>query len=772
MNKVKDKSSAEEYFYAELPEEKEKERNVPFIFKTLLFCVAGMGFSCFGGTADISPFAVSFISAVPFRYCLPAFIGSTLGYFATVKEGMVLKYVGATVLMCLFRLLMNRRFKEKESSFIGSVIAFCSLFLSGIIYLWFDEVALLPLIILIGESIIAFFSSYLFIKAFNLHFYRGSVDAFSKKEVFSLTVSIGISLMCLCSISVQGLSPGRIFATVLLMFICLFKGAGASAVAGALTGIFLSFTADGEYLFPAFVIASLVGGFLSESGQTVVSLSFTAVFFTVSLFTCDIAEGWLSLIEPIIGCSIFLLIPASRISELEDYLDKMLSVHKKTDDFALAQILKTASANMESVAVIVDDVSRKLDRIINPEVNRLFSLLQQKVCDKCEKKSACWNKGFDSTASDILKIMGVEKAGHGRIGLSVTCPRYDLLCNALSSSFPSYSNAIATKNKITEMRRILTDQFSGMSDFLYGLSENISQSRTRDKGKSAYLKTALRDSGIPVERLDCFFFRGRVTVEIFLFQEDRTYIKKIRPLIEFVTKRRFDEPETENSGTSLFLLFREKAAYTVKSGYSQRSMKAGNLCGDTVGIFTSDCGFLNYLISDGMGTGSRAAIDSNLVTSVIEKLICSSFSYESACKTVNNALIMKSTDESTATVDAVQINPYNCNAVFYKAGGTLSLIRSGDSVSVIEKVSLPLGIIRNTLPVREEKELKKGDIILMLSDGVTNRDCGWINDELLAWSKSDMQSLASHIASLAALRSESASRDDITVVALKIEKAQ
>ena len=188
-------------------------------------------------------------------------------------------------------------------------------------------------------------------------------------------------------------------------------------------------------------------------------------------------------------------------------------------------------------------------------------------------------------------------------------------------------------------------------------------------------------------------------------------------------------------------------------------------------IFTSDCGYHNFLISDGMGTGSRAAIDSNLTASVIEKLICASFSFESACKTVNNTLIIKSTDESLATVDALQINPYNGRSVFYKAGGSISLIRQGDSITVIEKASLPLGILRNAPLSQEERELKKGDIVLLLSDGVTNSDCGWINDELLAWSKSDMQSLANHIASLAALRSESATRDDITVVALRIEKA-
>lgn len=770
MNKIKDRTNAE-YFFTEPPEKREKAGTVPFTLWALTALAAGMGFACFSTPEGISPFAVSFLSAVPYPLCLPSFIGSILGFFITVKDASVLKYAGAATVMCLFRIIMKRRFSDREGSLVSSVVAFCALFLSGLIYLWFEEIYLLPLLTLVCESIICLFASRLFMKAFSLPFYRGSADAFSKKELSALVLSFGITLMCLCSISLQGLSPGRIFAIVLMMFLCLLKGTEA-AIYGAVTGGFLALAPDSGYLFPAFVLAALVGGFLSESGQTAVSLSFTAVFFASSLFLCDIDKGWLSLIEPVIGCGIFLLIPAAKISELEDYLDKILSSKKNGDDFALAERLKAASTNMEAVAVIVDDVSVRLDKIINPEVNRLFSRLQQRVCDRCEKKTACWNKSFDSTASDILKILGVEKSGQGRIGLSVVCPRYDLLCTELSASFPSYSNAIATKNKITEMRRILTDQFSGMSDFLYDLSESISQSRTKDKNKSAYIKSALRDSGIPAERADCYFFRGRVTAEITLSHEDSACIKKISPLLEFITKRHFEEPETENTGNNLSVIFREKASYTVKSGYSQRSMKAGKLCGDTVAFFTSECGFYNFLISDGMGTGSRAAIDSSLTASVIEKLICSCFSYESACNTVNNALIMKSTDESTATVDAVQINPYTCEAVFYKAGGTVSLVRRGDKVKAIEKASLPLGIIRSIPLAREEIRLKKGDIILMLSDGVTNTDCGWINDELLAWSRSDMQALASHIASLAALRSESATRDDITVVALKIEKAE
>ena len=162
MNKIKDLSAEEEY-YSETTPENEQKKNLPFVMKSLLFCIGGMGFACFNGFDNISPFSVSFLSAVPFQYCLPSFIGSTVGYFVTADEGSLLRYIGASLLICLFRIIMNRRFKERESSYIGSVITFCSLFFSGIIYLWFEDLSLLPILLLISESIIGLFSSLMFI---------------------------------------------------------------------------------------------------------------------------------------------------------------------------------------------------------------------------------------------------------------------------------------------------------------------------------------------------------------------------------------------------------------------------------------------------------------------------------------------------------------------------------------------------------------------------------------------------------------------------------
>ena len=81
---------------------------------------------------------------------------------------------------------------------------------------------------------------------------------------------------------------------------------------------------------------------------------------------------------------------------------------------------------------------------------------------------------------------------------------------------------------------------------------------------------------------------------------------------------------------------------------------------------------------------------------------------------------------------------------------------------------MPLGILKQVTPSYCERDLAPGDLLLLVSDGATAGDCGWISDELLAWSTSSMDALAAHIAKLARLRSEENTRDDITVIAARI----
>ena len=62
-----------------------------------------------------------------------------------------------------------------------------------------------------------------------------------------------------------------------------------------------------------------------------------------------------------------------------------------------------------------------------------------------------------------------------------------------------------------------------------------------------------------------------------------------------------------------------KSAFTMRTGASQRTCGESALCGDTFETFRDGRGRQILLISDGMGTGGRAAVDAAMASGPVFK---------------------------------------------------------------------------------------------------------------------------------------------------------
>ena len=751
-----------------------KEKGTAYYFRFALFAFAGFCFSQLEALGDMSPFTVSFLSAIKFDYCFGTFMASALGYFLSKNWQTAIRYTAVSFLMCLVRLTLNRWYSHKDSGRINCIASFLCQAVTGTVFIAITGFNYINLFMVLCESFLSLCACIFFIRSAKTPVFKTGISALSVKDSTSLVLSLCIFLMCMSGFSIEGLSPARILSCLGVMFISFYKGTAAGSVAGICIGASLCIDSNFRYLFPCYALSGVVSGVCSPLGQIVTALAFGISYSVISLTDGTDSNVIISLVEVAIASAAFIMVPSKWITTLGDTLKRSGIAPDNPVTRQVSENLHSAAQNIYQVSEIIGKVSDKLDGIINPEVNRLFANLQQSVCVGCENKSRCWNKMFDSTASDILAISGIEKRSKGKLPLEKRCTRQDMLRKGIEENRFEYANNMAVKMKIREMRKVLTDQFCGMGEFLNETAEKVAGSKIEDTARSASLRTVLQDSGIYTDALNYFTDKdGRVTIEISIidrpFEIDR---KKLRHIIEFISKRRFGDADINVGDVKTTITFQEKYLYDVQFGYCQKPLNQKGLCGDSVSFVCCGEGIRTAIISDGMGTGSRAAIDSTLTCSIIEKLLSGGFSVKGAVKAVNSAMIMKSTDESISTVDAVSINLYTATADFYKSGAAISFIRSGNEIRVIKEESLPLGIIRNTNPAHKQITLSPGDIVLLVSDGVTGEDCGWINDELLSWSTNSMEDLAGHICSLASLRSDEASRDDITAVALKISKTQ
>lgn len=756
----------EEYYAEDISKEKTPVRYLKMIGAGFV----GLCFSQLNALGDMSPFGVSFLCVLPFEFCFPCFIGSAVGYFLALPWQAALEYTLALSVCALFRLLLHRRFPSIDGGIANQIIAFCTLLSAGLTVMLFTEFTFHSVVMLILEAALGLCSSTFFLRAFKTPVLNIGIKNLHAKDSVSLVLSLCIFLLCMSGFTIEGISPARILSCLVVMFASLYKGSAAGAVTGVCVGAALCINPEFRHLFPAYALGGLMAGVFSAFGQIGVAAAFGVCYGAVCVIS-GIDEGFvISLIEVGISFAAFLIVPVKYISSLQDFLQKSGMISDNQVNKQVAAHLKKAANNIYEVSKIVSTVSDKLDNVINPELNRLFANIQQRVCDGCDSKSVCWNKNFDSTATDVLRLTGIEKRSKSKIPLEKHCKRAEQLSAFTRMSKKEYVDSMATKMKIREMRRVLTDQFSGIGDFLCEVSEQVSESRIIDTARSTAIRTAIQDAGIDIDALSYFTNSiGSVSIEITIldkiYEFDR---KKVKTIIELMTKRFFESPDIKMTDIRTTVTYTEKLPFTVKTGFFQKALKENTVCGDTVAMTENQKNSFCALISDGMGTGKRAAVDSVMTAALMEKLLSAGFSFDSALKIVNSALIAKSTDESIATIDGVEVNMYTGQADFYKAGAAISLMRKGNQVITVEKSSLPLGILRNIAFAKDSLKMEVGDIILLVSDGVTASDCGWISDELLSWSTNSMEDLARHIVGLARLRNKKGTADDLTVLAVKL----
>ena len=147
---------------------------------------------------------------------------------------------------------------------------------------------------------------------------------------------------------------------------------------------------------------------------------------------------------------------------------------------------------------------------------------------------------------------------------------------------------------------------------------------------------------------------------------------------------------------------------------------AGTINGDCCGWQDLGDGRTALVISDGMGKGKRAAAESLLVTRTVLGLLKAGAGTELTLKMINTIMMMKDGDDSFATVDLAVVDRASGKTRFYKIGAAPTLIRRRNNIEEVQLSAVPLGIVNGLEIHSVEVFLKKGDYLIMMSDGVSD----------------------------------------------------
>lgn len=236
--------------------------------------------------------------------------------------------------------------------------------------------------------------------------------------------------------------------------------------------------------------------------------------------------------------------------------------------------------------------------------------------------------------------------------------------------------------------------------------------------------------------------------------------------IYFICKKSFMKPEIFENEKSIIIKFCEKTQFRPQVIAKQHICDGEKNCGDCYCSFFDGLGNFYVIISDGMGKGNLASISGNMVAKIIKNMLRNGVNIETVIFVTNFVLIEKSREESLATLDLLKINLFTGKSFFIKLGSSSSFIKSGNNVTKVPSNCPPIGILPEIKLDKIHFTLKENDIILMVSDGVTDTGEEWV-EKLILNEITDIN-LSSKVLKIAKQKRES--DDDITALSIKIIK--
>lgn len=745
------------------------------ILRQVFAFLGGLLFSSLQLTAGVSPFGVCFAAAVPIRYIFAAGTGAAAGYLLTQDSVSALRSVAALISVAVLSRLLCEFERVRRIRLLPSCIASAVVLLTGAAVLAADGFRLAAVAALFGEAALSFVLTYFFAQALDAIKGILTADRLSVQALPGLSVSVFLLLASVADIAVFRISPARIAAVFLLFAVSRLYCEAGGAIAGIAASCAFLLDASVGVGAVGFAAAGLAAGIFSHSKRGFgVGFSLAAMAAAL-LFTGADTTVWL-LVEAAIGAALFLCIPKKWREKAH-----MLTAQPQTaadsnpQRQAFFRRLTGATAAVEKMSRAVQKVAQV--NAASVQTPTRFVRTKEAVCDGCGRYAYCWEQHRQETLQafaqmDIpLRQSQALCAENIPAVMQARCIRLTTLKETLQRFAVRDAEHSAAQAKIQALRQVNAERFAGVVDMLQALSAELSADLCFDESAAQRVQDMLQNTfAISAQSVTCAYTAdGTVRLELLLpTQTPLPSIAKLRETLETAVGRRLELPVVQKSEAGVQAVFYERTAFRVEAAAAQITADREKHSGDSYESFYDGRGGYFVLLSDGMGQGARAALDSTLAVEMTAALLKAGIDVHSALKMVNASLMLKADEESLATLDILHIDLYTGTANFYKAGAAKSLLRRKDKCTQIKRAALPVGILREVRFGCCTGRLLPGDLVVMASDGVFDYAEQPFQKAVGAISlQSDCAAIAKHLAETAKQKNTAPRGDDITVIALK-----
>ncbi len=569
----------------------------------------------------------------------------------------------------------------------------------------------------------------------------------------------------LCTVRTPVINLGIIFGAALTVTAaCYYRHLGG-VLCGALTtcGAFL---ASPEYgmtvvLLPA---VGLLTGYLYKQKYTVIAAAFTGIYLMLTILTGITASSVESMLNIILGAAVF-------TAAAPNYSDKwVMTASDRTA--ALPEIMNLRMGFLSDSIAAVRKESGKIAEILDTSADKPSEIEENSriVCTHCFRRLICWKNDYDMTIRGFRKLSALCEFSKETFPYELDeCLHKQELMEAFENSAREKATAALLEMRFSESRRLLFEQIRIMEELVESAGERMDVRYSEPISK--VMRTKLEKYGYKPHNVIAYYNScNRLLAELYFSYSDAPQsCIRVCDLIADELRIPMASAEPVSSGKDIRIRLYEKPAYELEVYGASMCADGSNENGDTSLVFGDGTGVNYVILSDGMGCGRSAAVESRMVVRMFRKLVTSGVNCASAIKLINSIMLTKSRDETFATLDAVRINMDNCGLTVMKSGATATLIRHRGSVMKITSPTFPIGIYEQSETFSRSYDFEEGDIMIMFSDGISENEYRFIRELLLGGD--DIKRIVDEICSKAGVFNPTVRSDDVTVIGIKVTRS-
>lgn len=721
-------------------------------------------------TGGLSPLNVSIVACSNMIGGIAVFATSLISYIFNGTATYAVPQISSMVVILGIKFITNESWRKKNNVAVASILSGFAMLFFGTAVSLIEKASYYQIFLRASQAVICgctvffIFTALQVIKKEKLIPISGTAGA-------SLGVIYVIALATLTSIDVSRINFGRVIGVlIMLLAIKKYKHLGG-AVCGVLTscGVILCSPTLGRSTM-LLACAGLIAGLFAEFGSVALIISFI-VSNIVGLIAIGVTfDTFPMLLDIGIATTIFIMIPSSLWSKvLQSTGFSQTSVEVIAQN--ASERLNFASKTLNDVKESISKVSIAMEK--KTQEQDLVSKVCENVCGKCKNNLLCWEQNYNETNKAFYKI---ERALNvlGKVSYKDFpeelnhCVKNNLLENEFNTMYNEVNYQFKLKQKLKEMQIMLSDQFSAMEEMLSSLGSQLSSYALSDNNLSKKVYSYFSKNGI-LNAKTCVFFnqQGSLNVEIYIPGKMKIDSTELCLSISDLVERDLELPRLSTVGDLTRIELWEKPQFCVDMGAFQIAGKRSEITGDSYELFMDNDTEAYVVLSDGMGSGKRAQLDSLLTSSLISRLIRAGIGYSSAIRLINTSMRVKAWEESFATVDISIINLCTGNLKIIKAGASATYLVRGEQLKKLEASSLPIGIIQEVNPATINLNLKPNDILISASDGVVDEALESLRQIALSDKKASAKELAEKMVRSARQFAIENHCDDITIVVSK-----